>query len=209
MDQQNNRGKRYTRTEHVVASTFDVSYNKQGHHARELKCVQMPKREIRVGQWKQLYPPEDHGKNHITASCRRSFYFAKYKTPSLQIYGNNVTGAKGCHFKSTKAHFTVVLMASHVKANYTPTCWEREIKVGRGMFHRSWERQHSFQAMLINHRLKQSIGFLPLRKGKHWWQGSPKGDLGSSSKGQDSTLATCWNDVYGCGWEVGRGNGPT
>lgn len=62
MDQQNNRGKRYTRTEHVVASTFDVSYNKQGHHARELKCVQMPKREIRVGQWKQLYPPEDHGK---------------------------------------------------------------------------------------------------------------------------------------------------
>lgn len=47
--------------------------------------------------------------------------FAKYKTVSLQIYGNNVTGAKGCHFESKAAHFSVALMANDVKANYTPT----------------------------------------------------------------------------------------
>ena len=77
--------------------------------------------QFRVGQWKQLYPPEDHGENHINASQRRSLYFAKYNTVSLQIYGNNVTRAKGCQFESKKAHFSVALMASDVKANYTPT----------------------------------------------------------------------------------------
>lgn len=76
---------------------------------------------MRVGQWKQLYPPEHHGKSHINASCRIALYFTKYKTVSLQIYGNNVTGAKGCHFESKKAHFSMALMASNVKANYTPT----------------------------------------------------------------------------------------
>lgn len=78
-----------------------------------------------MGRWKHLYPPEDRGKNHINASRRRSLCFAKYKTVPLQIYGNNVTGAKGCHFESKKAHFSVALMASDVKANYTPTRWER------------------------------------------------------------------------------------
>lgn len=68
-----------------------------------------------------IAPPENHGKNPINASHRRALYFAKYKTVSLQIYGNNVTGAKGCHFESKKAHFSVALMASDVKANYTPT----------------------------------------------------------------------------------------
>lgn len=53
----------------------------------------------------------------------------------------------------------------------TPPHTEREIKVRRGTFswrhtHRSWESQHSFQAMLIYHRLKQWTCFLPIKKWK-------------------------------------------
>lgn len=122
---------------------------------------QKKRNQFRAGQWKQLYPPEDHGNNHFSASHRRSLYFAKYKTVSLQIYGNNVTGAKGCHFESKKAHFTVALMASDVKANYTPTRQDRN-QSQRGTLswrhtHRSLESQHSFHTMLINDRLKQRM----------------------------------------------------
>lgn len=106
---------------HIITTNSD--FKNQNHHPGPLQalCPDARIKGIGVGRWKQLYPPEEHGKNHINASQRRSLCFAKYKTVSLQIYGNNVTGAKGCHFESKKAHFSVALMASDVKANYTPT----------------------------------------------------------------------------------------
>lgn len=108
-----------------------IHYNNQFRFLKPKSSSQAPKSNVsgcqnkgnrfRVGRWKHLYPPEDRGKNHINASRRRSLCVAKYKTVPLQIYGNNVTGAKSCHFESKKARFSVALMASDVKANYTPT----------------------------------------------------------------------------------------
>ena len=50
-----------------------------------------------------------------------------------------------------------------------PPLAEREIKVRRGTFsgrhtHRSWESQHSLQAVLIYHRLRQRMHFFPIEK---------------------------------------------
>lgn len=79
----------------------------------------------------------------------------------MQIYGNNVTGAKSCHFESKKAHFTVALMASNVKANYTPTHQERNQSQERNVqletHPQEFGKQHSFQAVLIHHRLTQRM----------------------------------------------------
>lgn len=62
----------------------------------------------------------------------------------------------------------------------TPPLAEKEIKVRRGTFswrhtHRSLESKHSFQAVLIYHRLKQRMRSFPSRNGKDWWRDSPKG----------------------------------
>lgn len=145
----------------IMAPTLIKKPNKPKQPKSSVSKHQNKGNQFRAGQWKQLYPPEDHGKNHFNASHRRSLYFAKFKTVSLQIYGNNVTEAKGCHFESKKAHFTVALMASDVKANYTPTRQERN-QSQRGTLswrhtHRSLESQHSFHTMLINDRLKQRM----------------------------------------------------
>lgn len=69
----------------------------------------------------------------------------------------------------------------------TPPVAEREIKVRREMFswrhtHRSSESQHSFQAMLIYHRLKQRMCSFPSRNGKDWWWDSLKRVLVNSSE---------------------------
>lgn len=81
----------------------------------------------------------------------------------------------------------------------TPPLTEKEIKVRRGTFswrhtHRSWESQHSFQATLIYHRLRQRMWdcfFPPTEKWKGLVMESLKEDLRSHSQGQVSILATC------------------
>lgn len=147
---------------------------------------------VQGGSVETALPSRRPWQNHINASHRRSLYFAKHKTVSLQIYGNNVTGAKGCHFESKKAHFIVALMANDVKANYTPTCWERNQSQERNVQLETHPQEFGKPALLPSHaNLSQAQTkdvFSPSRNGKDWWWDSLKGVLASSSEANTSLL---------------------
>lgn len=108
---------------HIIIINSD--FKNHNHHLRHLKtkCPDARIRGISLG-WVDgnTFTLQKTVAKTTSMPVGGDHCIAKYKTVPLQIYGNNVTGAKGCHFESKKAHFSVALLASDVKANYTPTC---------------------------------------------------------------------------------------
>lgn len=138
-------------------------------------------------------------RNHINAHCRRSLYLQNIKLFHCKSMETMSQGPRAVT-SSQRRPISVWHWRPMMSRRITPPLPKREIKVRRGTFswrhaHRSSESQHSFQAMLIYHRLKQRMHFFsPSRNEKHWGWDSPRGDLGNYSKGWDSTLATCGNE---------------
>lgn len=190
------------RTHYGVQRWLNSQTNRQNHHPKQLKSnvprFQNKGKQFRVGQWK---PSRRPWQNHINVSHRRSLCFAKYKTVSLQIYGNNVRGAKGCHFESKKAHFIVALMASDVKANYTPTCWERNQSQERNVHLETHPQEFGKPALLPSHaNLSQAQTkdvFFPIKKWKGLVMRQWEESVSKLFWGQDFTPASMW------GWEGG------
>lgn len=194
----------HTRTEHIMVFITDYK-TKQTPHPQQpnshVPTFQNKGNQFRVGQWKQPYHPEDHG-----------------KTTSMPVVGDHsiLQNIKLFHCKSmetmSKGPRAVTLSQRRpisvqrwwpaMSRRITPPVAEREIKVRREMFswrhtHRSSESQLSFQAMLIYHRLKQRMCFFPSRNGKDWWWDSLKGVLVSSCEAKTPLRPPCG------GWEGG------
>lgn len=169
---------------------------KQNRHPKQPKSrFQNKGNQCRVGQWKQPYPPEDHGTttsmpvigDHSILQNIKLFHCKSMETMSQ--------GPRAVTL-SQRRPISVWRWWPAMSRQITPPLAEREIKVRREMFswrhtHRSSESQHSFQAMLIYHRLKQRMCLFPSRNGKDWWWDSLKGVLASSLEAKTSLLLSC------------------
>lgn len=179
--------------------------NKQNHHPKQPKSnvptFQNKGNQFRVGQWKQPYPPEDHGKttsmpvigDHSILQNIKLFHCKSMETMSQ--------GPRAVTL-SQRRPISVWCWWPAMSRRITPPLAEREIKVRRELFswrhtHRSSESQHSFQAMLIYHRLKQRMCFFPIKKWKGLVMGQSEGSVSKLFWGQDFTPAPMW------GWEGG------
>lgn len=152
---------------------------KQNHHAKQPKS-NMPRfpnkgNQFRVDQWKQPYPPEDHGKttsmpvigDHSILQNIKLFHCKSMETMSQ--------GPRAVTL-SQRRPISVWRWWPAMSRRITPPLAEREMFSWRHT-HRSSESQHSFQAMLIYHRLKQRMRFFPIKKWKGLVMGQSEGSV--------------------------------
>lgn len=195
--QWNHRARVYTRKEYTI---------------QYCQCKNQTSKIIIPGSLRAMCPDARIRGTSLGWVNRNSFTIQKtrVKTTAVPVVGDHsiLQNIKLFHYKSmeTMSQRPRAVTSSQISPisvwrwwpamsrQITPPLSEREIKVRRGTFnlrhtHRSSESQHSFQAMLIYHRLKQRMCFFSHQEIERTGDGLVQRE--SYSKGQDSTLATC------------------